>query len=137
MILLCDITIFYFIALSCAFYALWLSDIIPSIIEKTIPASIEAAGLLTNPVHVIDLSVCLPGVFLTALLLRKKNTLAIQLAPAILVFFTFMCLSIAILMVVMHIKDVQQKIPGIVIMSALTFFSSVLLVWYMRSARFE
>lgn len=131
------VTTIYFFVISIFFYALWLADIIPSLKNGTIPTSIQEAGLFTNPVHVIDLSICLPGIFATALFLRKRNIIASQLAPAILTFFVFMDMTIGILIAVMHIKEIEQNLPGIIILSMLAFFSCLLLLWYMRSVELK
>src|SRR4051812_34910095 len=48
----------YFIVIACLFYLLWLSEIVPATVNDVTPASLIETGLLTNPVHVIDLSVC-------------------------------------------------------------------------------
>ena len=57
----------YFIIIACSFCALWLSEIIPALMSAVTPPSLSLLGLFTNPVHVIDLSLLLPGVFLTAI----------------------------------------------------------------------
>jgi hypothetical protein len=62
----------YFIVISCLFYLLWLAEIVPAIINQVTPASLIETGLLTNPVYVIDLSVCLPALFIPGFLLLGK-----------------------------------------------------------------
>lgn len=58
------------------FYALWLQDIIPALINNTVPLALQQCGLFTNPVHVIDLSFLLPGFLITAFLLKRRHPLA-------------------------------------------------------------
>ena len=43
------------------FAFLWLSDVVPALLTGRVPASLTEAGLWVNPIHVIDLSMVLPG----------------------------------------------------------------------------
>src|SRR6185503_6591905 len=61
----------YMIVVASVFYILWLMQIIPPSLKRTVPAETVNAGLVTNPVHVLDLSICLPGIALTGILLLR------------------------------------------------------------------
>lgn len=43
------------------FALLWLSELVPATLSGQAASSLEIAGLTMNPIHVIDLSVVLPG----------------------------------------------------------------------------
>ena len=58
---------------SVLFGALWLKEIIAAIAAGTTPQSALDAGLIVNPVHVLDLALFLPGLLITALLLRRGD----------------------------------------------------------------
>lgn len=73
-------------ALAVAFGALWLSELIPVAVSGTPPASLAGTGLLTNPVHALDLSVTLPTLFLGGFLLWRRRAWGFVLAPMLLTF---------------------------------------------------
>lgn len=79
------------------FYFLWLAEIVPAIRAHTIPATVMDAGLPTNPVQVIDLSVILPLFLITAILLFRNKKPGFILAPYLLIFSALMDITIAVL----------------------------------------
>jgi len=123
----------YFIVIAVLFYVLWLSDLIPSILSNSTPAVIVEAGLPTNPVHVIDLSIFLPGIFMTGILLMKNHTLGLLLTPAMLVFFILMNLTIGVLSFMMEQKGLNGSLALTITMGILALLSFVLLTWYMKN----
>lgn len=59
------------VALGLAFAALWLAEIVPSALAgEPLPSATEA-GLVTNPVHILDLAILLPAMVLTGVQLRR------------------------------------------------------------------
>jgi hypothetical protein len=123
---------YYFILLAVVFYFLWLSEIIPAILNRTTPTSITETGLITNPVHVLDLSVLLPGLVFVAVNLIHRRIWGILLAPVVLTFLILMNITIGIIIVVMNIKGFEGELSAAIIMGILALFSLVLLVWYLR-----
>ena len=95
---LAKITGVYLIAIAIIFYVLWLLQVIPANIQNIVPMEITDTGLLTNPVHVIDLSICLPGILIIGILLLRKHWFAYLLAPGILTFFVLMDSTICVLL---------------------------------------
>ena len=130
--LLTKIIAVYFIVISVGFYFLWLSEIIPSAIKNTIPKSLSDVGLTTNPIHVLDLSVFLPALFITSILLFRKKSLGFILAPVLLVFCILMNITIGSLQVIMTQRGVESGFEVTIIMSILAVFSGVLLVYYFK-----
>lgn len=126
----------YFIGIAAFFYLAWLGDVVPAMLRDTVPQSVTAAGLPTNGVHVLDLSIVLPGIFLTGLALLRGGQLSMILAPVILTFFILMDITIATLVIMMQISGVGGEVSIAVIMGVLAIFSIVLLVWYLRSLKF-
>jgi len=122
----------YFMIIAVLFYFLWLAEILPAILKGETPASVKETGLLTNAVHVIDLSVVLPGIFITGLLLFKRKFLGYIMAPLLLSFFILMDLTICGLIIVMKNRGMEANIGIAMIMVALAIFSALLLVWYTR-----
>jgi len=123
----------YFIVVSVIFYFLWLAEIIPSIINNTQPQSLIETGLFTNGVHVIDLAVFLPGVFITGVFLLQRRSLGFMLTPAMLTFFVLMDITIGMLAVVTKMKGTESNLMLTVIMGIFTLVSLFLLIWYLGS----
>jgi hypothetical protein len=126
---------YYFIILVVMFYFLWLSEIIPAILNNTIPTSITEAGQITNPVHVLDLAVLLPGLIYISLNLLKRKSWAILLAPVVLIFFILMTIAIGTMVVVLNMKGFESDLSVAVFMILLAIFSLILLIWYLRSLK--
>ena len=97
----------YFIFLAVLFCGAWLSVILPANLLNTSPDNLEQ--LPTNPVHVLDLSVVLPGIFIGGILLIRKKKLGYFLAPVILTFSLLMQLTIGVLM--LFLNDYGQNTP--------------------------
>lgn len=125
----------YFIVIAILFYALWLMQVIPPVLANTIPKDIKDIGLLVNPVHVIDLSVCLPALFITGVLLLKRHNLGFILTPVMLMFCIIMDITIGVLAFMMREKGMSDDVMVIVIMALLTVLSSVLLVQNLRALK--
>jgi hypothetical protein len=126
----------YFLLIACLFYFIWLSEIIPAIIHHTMPKGIIETGLFTNPIQVIDLSVVLPGFFLTAIFLLKKKSIGLWLAPCMLMFCILMDVTIGWLIIVMKRKGVEADYVITIIMSALGVLSIILLTGYLKAVKY-
>lgn len=123
----------YFIVMAALFYLLWLLEVIPYSIAGKTPVSLMEVGTPTNPVHVLDLSVILPGIFLVGVLLLKNRKMGHALTPAILIFFTLMDITIGTLSLMMRQKGFQGSLQLTVVMGGLALLSFCLLVWYFRN----
>jgi hypothetical protein len=126
------LTAIYFLILPVVFCVFWLSEIIPAAINFTQPASVGEPGLFTNPVHVLDLSFLLPGVFMTGVMLLQKKRLAFMLTPVFLTFFILMDATIVILTLLMVWRGAITSYAVIWLMTALAVFSLSLLIYNLR-----
>lgn len=131
------VTGFYFITIAAVFYLIWLAQIIPSITTAKLNPDLVNVGLLTNPVHVIDLSVCLPAFFIVGVLLLKRNELGYALAPVMLTFSVLMDLNLAGLMLFMHSRGIETSNVLITIMVTLSILSIVLLILTLKNLKFD
>jgi hypothetical protein len=125
----------YILVIGSIFYLLWLMQIIPANINNTVPKELQSAGLFTNPVQVLDLSVCLPGIIITGILLYRNHPAGLLLAPVVLMFFILMDITIGGLMLVMKWKGLEANMLLTVNMFVLAFISAVLLIIYFRSMK--
>jgi uncharacterized Tic20 family protein len=98
------------------FALLWLSELIPATVSGNAPSSLEVAGLIVNPIHVIDLSVVLPGMILIGVLaLRGRRTGLFLTLPA-LVFSVLMGSSIiAAMVLIVATGDTSGLVPMIMV----------------------
>lgn len=81
------------------FLVLWLSEIVPALLEGTPPASVAQAGTPTSAVHVLDLSLLLPGATLTAVWLGRRQARGYVLATALMGFIVVLGLALAAMIV--------------------------------------
>jgi len=125
----------FFLIIAFLFYILWLSEIIPSIIAGRMSKGLAETGLPTNPVHVLDLSIVLPGFFLMAVLLFKKRIIALLFVPGILVFCLLMDITISTLTLMMKIKELETGYSTAIIMATLALLTMILLLLYLRIFR--
>ena len=132
-IILTKIIAVYFLFISTAFYFLWLTGMLSSIINNTTPDYLNEVGLATNPVHVLDLSIFLPALFITSVLLLRKKALGFILAPVLLVFTILMNITIGALQVIMVQRGVASGYSVLIIMTVLAIFSLILLFYYLKN----
>ena len=117
----------YFILIACVFYFLWLSRILPATFSKSIPNEIVEMGLPVNPVHALDLSVCLPGFLVAGIFLLRKNPFGRLIAPVLLIFSVLMDITIAVMIVAMKMRGLTGDIVPAIFVGGLAVFSGVLL----------
>ncbi len=123
---------YYFILLGTAFYGLWIMQLLPAVLGRTVPVTVLDSGLPTNPVHVLDISVCLPFIILTGIQLLKRKSWTLLCTPAVLFFLTLMSLTIAGLILFMHYKGLPGQWPVVTVMGLLVIFNLWQLTGYLR-----
>ncbi len=123
----------YFLVISGLFYLLWLGEIVPAVVQGAVPPSVLESGLPSNPVHIIDLSVVLPGIFITGLLLLKMKPFGFILTPVLLTFFILMDITIGFLTVMMNEEGLGGNLAVTGMMGLLALFSLALLIWYLQT----
>lgn len=126
------ITGLYFIIISVMFYFLWLSEILPDIFIGDTPKILLETGLITNPVHVLDISILLPGLFITGILVLKKSNIGFLLTPVLLTFFILMDITIGVLIFIMKQRGLEGDFTISAIMAILALFSAILLYMNIR-----
>jgi hypothetical protein len=121
------------IAIGVAFAALWLSQLVPVVRTGTPPRELVETGLLTNPIHVLDLSFVLPLHVIAGIALLRGRSIGFVLAPALLAFGGLMAGSIAFLQAFLELRGVTTGgMPIAIAMAGLAVLSIVLLVLMLR-----
>lgn len=114
------------------FAGLWLSELVPALLTGEVPGSLAEAGLRVNPIHVIDLSMVLPGFILSGVAaLAGREHGAFWLAPW-LVFSALMGTSIVAAMVLMLAAGATDALPAAVIVLVVVVASLAALGGYLR-----
>ena len=89
------------------FALLWLSEIIPDLVNGRKSASAADWNVPTNPVHVLDLGLFLPAAFMVGVRLSKNARDALILAPGMLVWFVLTGLPILLTPVVASVRSTE------------------------------
>lgn len=119
--------IFLFVV-AALFYFIWLNDIIPALINGNVPELVKEYGLLTNPIHVLDISIALPGFLISAILLRKKHALGYVFMPAFIIFIIVMAIAIGGIIAVMNFKGFEVDISLSIIFALIAIISAVIFI---------
>jgi hypothetical protein len=72
------------VGVAAVFALLWLAQIVPATLQGELPQELVDTGLVTNPVHVLDLGFFLPITLLTGVWLWRDADRAWRLAPILL-----------------------------------------------------
>lgn len=83
-------------AIGIGFALLWLSSILGALVAGRVPAELVEAGLVSNPVHVLDLALVLPAMLLTAVNARRGSPRARFLLAPWLVFSALIAASLVV-----------------------------------------
>lgn len=114
---------------------LWLSDDVPAIIGGHPPGDLAEYALLTNPVHVLDLGIVLPGGILTGLLVLRRRPWGYILAGYYLVKFLALGLAINAISVISLVAG-QPIDVAVSAMFAVISVIAVVLTWlYLKSVQ--
>jgi len=125
----------FLIVIAVLFYFIWLSEIIPAILKNATPRSIIESGLLINPVHVLDIAICLPALIITGIALMKKKNIGFLLAPTMMIFCIFMALAIGAMVFVMKAKRLEANLNLTIVFGLITLISSIFLLRYLRKLK--
>jgi len=99
----------FLIAVGVLFAFLWLSEIVPDLRAGGPSASAADWRIPTNPVHVLDLAVFLPGVVTTGVLLLRRHRFGYATATGQLVWLALTCLPILLMP---FVADARGHAPG-------------------------
>lgn len=115
-----------FVAIS--FLFLWLSDIIPAIIQNQMPVTVTQGGMFTNPVHVIDLAFLIPAMIILGIAIFKKNIIASLIAPVFLCFSFVMSFALFVMMLYMFIQNEASSFAPSIMMIVLSIIGFIIFI---------
>ena len=121
------------IVIALMFGALWLSEDVPALLNGTTPQSLVDQGVITNPVHVLDLGFFLPAVLVTGVLWLRRNLRAATVAPSFLVFLLLTGLPILVTPIVQSVRGETAAWGVVVPIGTVTIVVVLLLGWLLRS----
>jgi hypothetical protein len=114
---------------------LWLGQDVPALLTGAVPGDVAGAGLLTNPIHVLDLGLVLPAAVLTGVLLVRRRPWGFVLGAYFLVKFTTLGLAIMSMSVFMVADGQPLSAPLVVVFAVWTIVSAVLAWWFLSTVR--
>jgi hypothetical protein len=92
----------FLVAVGVSGFALWLKDIVPANLAHQVPESIKLLGTPTNVIYVLDLSVTLPTLILTGVLLLRGRPWGYVLGGMMLVMGSTLMLAVLVMAIFMH-----------------------------------
>jgi hypothetical protein len=117
------------------FALLWLSEDIPALLIGKIPQTVMESGLLTSPVHVLDLGLYLPAMIITAILLWRRKLLGYILAIPLLVFNILTGIGIVAAQFAASSKGLAASLGVELFIAAIVVVSLVLCVLFLREVK--
>jgi hypothetical protein len=125
----------FLIIVAVAFGALWLSAVIPSLIRGQPPKELEEAGLITNPVYVLDLAVVLPGILITGILLLRNRSPGPVLGPIAAAFNVLMTVALVGMFVAMNVRGIGEDLGVAIVIGLVSVISAIVLAAFLRPLR--
>lgn len=114
---------------------LWLSEVVPATIANEPPASIEGTGLPANVVHVLDLAILLPALFVSAHWLRQRRLWGYVLPGVFFVKLTSIGVAIMAMVFCMRMEGHPVRPEEIAVFAVLTVANAAFAALYFRSVR--
>ena len=125
----------FLLVVAILFYLQWLSEDIPALVTGKIPQSVMENGLLTNPVHVLDIGLLLPAMIITAILLWRRKLLGYLLAIPLLVFSILTGIGILAIFVAMSMNGMPTSLAVELLFAVIIVVSLVLSWLYVREVK--
>jgi hypothetical protein len=116
-----------------AFYALWLSELIPALAAHVVPKSIVETRLITNPVQVLDIGIVLPAFIVGGIALARRRTLGYWLVPVMLAFAVIMDLALLAMTMSMAARKVAEAGPRLPVFALMAAVAAAVLWALLRS----
>lgn len=105
----------------------WLADIVPALLDGSVPASVADADIPVSAIHTLDLGILLPGFLVTAYWLWTRNPWGYAFTVILLAKVVTLGLAVLAMAAVMTVDGDPAPVPQVVIFGALTVASVALL----------
>lgn len=113
----------YLFMVAVLFFLLWFKEIIPATLSGEASLSLQDSGLPSNPVHVLDLAMVLPGFVVISVLVRKNHPYGRMFAPPLLAFIALMAVTIGWLTIIMSPGNLLSNLVVVGAFALLAVFS--------------
>ena len=123
----------FLIFVAIMFYLLWFKDVVPAVWNNSVPATVSDYNLLVNPVHVLDISIVLPGLIVAAVLLLKKQSLGYILSTIGLVFTIILTIALIGMVIMLQVRGIGEDISLVWIFGLLSIVSAILLFLLLKN----
>lgn len=123
------------VGLGAAFYALWLAEDLPAVIRATPPPSLAEVGLLTNPVHVLDLALVLPALLGGGVALLRGRPFGYVLGPMVFTFNVLMGTTIGVIFLFLRAGGFAAGTALVWVFAVIVAGSLAVLVAFLRHLR--
>lgn len=125
----------FLLVIAILFYFQWLSEDIPALLMGKVPQSVVENGLLTNPVHVLDMGLLLPAMIITSILLWRRKLLGYILAIPLLVFSILTGIGILAIFVAMSLKGMPTSLVVEFLFAVIIAVSLVICILFAREIK--
>ena len=123
------------VVLGCAFYALWLAEVLPALASGAALRSAASSGLITNPVQVLDLGIVLPAFVVGGVALFRRRPLGYWLAPAMLGFGIVMDVALIGMTVSIRTSGAGAEGPPLALLVVMLAVSAAAMAGMLRRLR--
>jgi hypothetical protein len=125
--------VWFFVAMGILVTFLWLSEVVPATLANESPPSIADTGIPANVVHVLDLAILIPALFITAWWLHERRPWGYVLPGVFFVKLTTMGVAILAMIGWMQLEGHPVRLEEIVVFVVLTVANGAFAVPYFRS----
>lgn len=119
--------------ISFAYYGLWLSDVLPAVLNKTVPEAVITDNIPTSAVHVLDMGFYLPLLLAGAILLWQRKPIGFILAGVTLTFGVIMGIAVGAMVVNQARWDVIDSAAPVIIFGITTILIGGALMGLLRN----
>ncbi|MEW5982756.1 MAG: hypothetical protein AB1806_10355 [Acidobacteriota bacterium] len=117
------------------FYALWLAEIVPALTSGQMPKGAVETGLVTNPVHVLDVGIVLPAFIVGGVGLILRRPFAYWLVSVMLAFAVVMDVALVGMVLSMRVRGLAAGAPPLALFVAAVLITVAVLVWLLQHVR--
>lgn len=117
------------------FAMLWMSEIVPPLLDGSTPQMLLDAGLASNPVWVLDLGIVLPAMILAGVMLRRDRPLGYLLAGPLLVFGIVMGAAIVGMFIALALASEPVTVAAATMIGLIVLFETAALMRLLRHRR--